>query len=199
MSHTGLFEILRDWRKRKAEKEGLAHYQVLHQKTLVEIAIRLPDSLSALKTIKGIGNRLAQRYGEEITSLVADYRRKHNIEHVSLPEPPAPSPPEARKVKPEVKKDTKKVTLDLFEQGLSISRIAAERGLAVSTIEGHLAFFVSTGELEIDRVLASDTRRIIEQKIVDMPGKSLKELKTAIGNACSYGAIQLVLAHRQQH
>ena len=60
VSHPDLFETLRKWRKQKAAEEGIDHYQVLHQKTLVEIAIRLPDSISALKTIKGIGNRLAQ-------------------------------------------------------------------------------------------------------------------------------------------
>ena len=49
VNHTELFDILREWRKEKANTEGVAHYQVLHQKTLVEIAIRLPDSIPAMK------------------------------------------------------------------------------------------------------------------------------------------------------
>ena len=130
--------------------------------------------------------------------MVADYRREHRIEHVSLPEPPAYAPPKKRKERPEVKGETKKISFELFEQGLSISAIAAERELTATTIEGHLAFFVSTGELAIDRVVKEDIRRIIEQKIIEMPGKSLKELKTALGDACSYGAIKLVLAHLER-
>ncbi len=198
VDHTDLFEILRGWRKQKADEEGVPHFQVLHQKTLVEIAIRLPDSISALKAIRGIGKRLAERYGEELVQMVTDYRREHGIEHVTLPDPPAGHPPEKRNAEPKTpkeKKDTKKFSFDLFQQGLSIPGIAAERGLALATIEGHLAHFVSTGELEIDRVVKDESRRIIEQKIVDMPGKSLKELKTALGSEYSYGDIKLVLAH----
>ena len=198
VSHPDLFEILRTWRKRKAAEEGIDHYQVLHQKTLVEIAIRLPDSISALKKIHGIGKRLAQRYGEELVQMVADYRRENRIEHVPIPDPPANNPPEKRKEKPEVKKDTKKISFELLEQGLSVSAIAAERGLTLSTIENHLASFVSSGEIPIYRVVPDDIRRIIERKIVDMPGKSLKELKTALGDSCSYGAIKLVLAHLER-
>lgn len=195
VGHPELFESLREWRKRKAAEEGVAHYQVLHQKTLVQIAIYLPDSISALKKIKGIGNRLAEKYGEELTNMVSDYRKKHGIEEVILPEPKTTAPPEERKERPKVKQDTKKVSLELFQQGLSISQIAAERGLATSTIEGHLAFFISTGELEISRVITDEKRRVIEQKITNLPEKSLKDLKENLGDAYSYGEIKLVRAH----
>lgn len=198
VSHPDFFETLRAWRKRKAAEEEIDPYQVLHQKTLVEIAIRLPDSISTLKKIHGIGNRLAQRYGEELIQMAAGFRREHGIEHVPLPEFPAGDPPEKRETKPKEKKDTKKISFELFQQGHAIPRIAADRGLTLSTIEGHLAYFVSTGELPIDRVVADDLRRVIEQKIDDMPGKSLKELKTALGGTCSYGAIKLVLAHLER-
>ena len=67
VDHTDLFEILRGWRKRRADEEGVAHFQVLHQKTLVEIAIRLPDSISALKSIRGIGKRLPNDTGKSLS------------------------------------------------------------------------------------------------------------------------------------
>ena len=130
--------------------------------------------------------------------MVTDYRREHGIEDVTLPDPPADNPPEERKAEPKTpqeKKDTKKVSFDLFQQGRSIPEIAAERGLTLPTIEGHLAHFVSAGELEIDLVVKDDLRRVIEQKIVEMPGKPLKELKMALGDACSYGEIRMVIAH----
>jgi PIF1-like helicase/Helix-turn-helix domain/HRDC domain len=195
VGHPELFESLREWRKRTAAEEGVAHFQVLHQKTLVQIAVHLPDSIPALKKIKGIGKRLAEKYGQELTAMVGDYRHKHQIETVSLPEPAKTPAPEKIKAKPVVKEDTKKVSLDLFEGGMTIPQIAANRELAVSTIEGHIAFFVSKGELAIDRVLADGKRHAITQQISEMRGKSLKEIKKALGDTCSYGEIRLVLAH----
>jgi hypothetical protein len=195
MSHPELFEILREWRKQKAAEQGIAHYQVLHQKTLVQIAVHLPDTISALKKIKGIGNRLAEKYGEELTAMVADYREKHGIENVATPEPRAAGLSGKNENQPRGEHDTRKLSLELFQQGLSIPRIASERGLAASTIEGHLAFFVSNGELEINRVVSDEKRRIIEQKIAELPQQPLKALKASLGDTCSYGEIKLVLAH----
>ncbi len=198
VGHPELFETLRQWRKQKAAEENVAHFQVLHQKTLVQIAVHLPDTIPALKKIRGIGERLAERYGKEITDMVADYRQKHGILEVALPEPSTVAHRQENKAKPTVKQDTRKASLELFEQGLSIPQIAAERGLVISTIEGHLAYFVSRGELEIGRVVTEEKRRNIEEKIAELPGKSLKELKISLGDSCSYGEIKLVLAHLEQ-
>jgi hypothetical protein len=83
VEHAELFDALRQWRKRKAAEEGLPHFQVMHQKVLAQIALNRPDSISALRKIKGIGKRLAQRYGQELTALVADYVGRHGMNVVS--------------------------------------------------------------------------------------------------------------------
>jgi PIF1-like helicase/Helix-turn-helix domain/HRDC domain len=195
VGHPDLFEALRQWRKRKASEEGVALFQVLHQKTLVQIAVHLPDTFPALKRIKGIGPRLSEKYGEELTQLVAAYRREHGIQEVSLPEPAEQV--QSQEPKP-VKEDTRKISLDLFNGGGAIPDIAAQRGLAVSTIEGHLAHFISRGELDIARVLPEGRRQRIEQKITDLPGRSLGDLKRALGEDFSYGEIKMVFAHRDR-
>jgi hypothetical protein len=204
VGHPELFEALRQWRKQQAEEAGVPLYQVMHQKTLVQIAIHLPDTLSSLKQIKGIGTRLASKYGEDLTAIVADYRRRHGIQEVVLPEittspPPHESqvPPEKKKKKKKEKNETQKISFELFDQGLTIPQIAAQRGLAVTTIEGHLAWFVSRGELDIGRLVPKEKRQAIQQMISDMPGAPLSELKTGLGDDYSYGEIKLVLAHRQ--
>jgi len=195
VGHPELFEALRQWRKDKAAEEGVAHYQILHQKTLVQIAVHLPDSLTALKKIKGIGKRLAARFGPELTALVAEYRRRHGIETVSLPEPATPKPPQKPKEATAAKEDTKQASLELFQEGLTIPQVAARRGLSTTTIERHLAFFVARGQLEVDRVVAHEKRQAVEQKIAGIRTKSLKDLKMALGQDCSYADIKMVLAH----
>ena len=67
--------------------------------------------------------------------------------------------------------------------------------MAISTIQGHIADLVIKGEVAIDKMLTHDKRRAIEEKIAGMQGKPLKQIKTALGGDCSYGDIQLVLAH----
>ncbi len=202
IDHPELFEKLRAWRAERAAEEGVPHFQILHQKTLIQIAVNLPDSLKDLMKIKGIGKKLAARYGEELTAIVADYRQKNDIVAVFLPQiadaaidaPQRPKEPQKPKP-PQV--DTKKLSLELFLQGLTIAQIAAQRELVISTIEGHLAHFVGIGELAINSLLPPDKQQAIEEKLHQMPDKKLGEIKLAMGEGYSYGEIKLVQAHLQ--
>ncbi len=199
ISHPELFRTLKEWRSDQAKAEGIANYQVLHQKTLIQIAIHLPGSLSDLKKIHGIGKQLTKRYGQALVEMVNAYREKYRIDSVHLP----PSSPERKESdgsqKPEKSKtakiDTKQATLDLFEKGLSLPQIAERRGLMVATIEGHMAHWVKRGDVAVDRLVSSEKRRLIEQAVSQLPGRSMKEIKTFLGADVSYGEIKLVQAH----
>ena len=160
IDHPELFQTLREWRATKAKADGVPHFHILHQKTLIQIVVNLPDTEKALMKIKGIGKKLTEKYGRELVAMVADYREKNNITEVFLPTVADALPAEPKKSKeptePNAPKiDTKQVSLELFEQGLDISRIADKRDMVVSTIEGHLAHFVAKGELAIDRLLSN--------------------------------------------
>ena len=110
---------------------------MLHQKTLIQIAVHLPDSIPALKEIKGIGKRLAERYGQEIVAMVSVYRRDKGIETVALPTPLALSVgPTGERKQAATRENTKQVSLELLRSGLSIEEIANQRGLTRQTVEG---------------------------------------------------------------
>jgi len=194
VGHPVLFRTLRQWRNDTAAAAGVAPYLVLHQKTLIQIAVHLPDSVKALQTIKGIGKRLAERYGKEIVAMVTDYRREHGIETVTLPTPAAIGPTGAPKPAGQ-RSDTKAVSLEMLQAGHSIPEIAAQRGLTLQTVEGHLAHFVKNGTLAIDGLLAPDRLRELETTIASLPTGSLKALKAALGDGYSFGEINLALAH----
>ncbi|WP_419657037.1 Helicase domain protein [Desulfosarcina variabilis str. Montpellier] len=193
ITHRDLFEILKAWRSEKAQSEGVAHFQVMHQKPLIQIAINLPDSLTALKNIKGIGKQLAKRYGEELVTLVGDYRKKHDIQTVTLPDPP-PADEKPKKSKTP-RGETKQISLAMFEKGLGIEEIAKARELVPATIEGHLAHFVETGTISIDRLVSSEKQKRIEKELLQPQTSSFKEVKQALGADVSYGEIKLVQAH----
>jgi hypothetical protein len=197
IAHPDLFEILKDWRSQKAKGEGVPHFRVLHQKTLIQIAVNLPDTQSALLQIKGVGEQLAKKYGDELLEMVCAYRKQHNIEEVSLPSPPpSDTKPEKKKAKKKDPKiDTKQITLELFEKGLTLLQIVEERGLVLSTIEGHLAHYVETGNVSINLLLSPEKLGTIEPELSKMQGKSLTEIKQALSADVSYGDIKFVLAH----
>ena len=196
VGHPELFRELRQWRTDKAKDEGVAPFQVLLQKTLIQIAVHLPDSLKTLKAVKGIGKRLAEKYGAEIVAMVAAYRTENRIDKVVLPNPVAIGPTGERK-KAGAREDTKKLSLDMLHSGLSIPEIAAQRGLNTQTVEGHLAYFVKAGTIPIDGLLPDDRLRALEERIASIQAHSLKDFKAALGDDYSYGEINLVLAHLQ--
>jgi len=82
IEHPELFQQLKNWRSRTAEEKGLAHFQILHQRVLVQIAINLPGSKNQLKKIKGVGKQTMAKYGADILTLVAGYRKKRGIDGV---------------------------------------------------------------------------------------------------------------------
>ena len=126
--------------------------------------------------------------------MVSAYRLEHKIKEVILPAPSEEQQKAAADKQPNVK-NTKEITLELFNKGSTIAEIARERSLVNSTIEGHLGFFISKGKLKIANVVKDGKREIIERTINDMEEGSLKEIKHALGSDYSYGEIQLVQAH----
>ncbi|MCL1979905.1 MAG: HRDC domain-containing protein [Proteobacteria bacterium] len=193
VGHPALFRALRQWRNDTAANAGLAPYQVMHQKTLIQIAIHLPDSMAALQGIKGIGKRLAERYGQEILTLVADWRGENDHGAAIPPRALAIAPTTPKRTGP--RPDTKAVSLAMVQAGLSMAEIAEQRGLNLQTIEGHLAHYVKNKTLPIAGLLAPERVLELESKISSLPASSLKGLKTALGDNYSYGEINLVLAH----
>ncbi len=96
------------------------------------------------------------------------------------------------------KGESRRLSLEMFKQGKSIPDIAADRSMAISTIEGHLAEFVTTGEVDIlDLVNNSNLKKI--QNIIDSePGITFKGIKEKMGDDVTYGAIKAVINYRER-
>ena len=69
-----------------AKERGLAHFQILHQRVLIQIVVNLPGNRKDLKKIKGVGKQTLEKYGKDILALVAGYRKKHGIDGVKRPD-----------------------------------------------------------------------------------------------------------------
>ena len=79
IQHPVLFSQLKEWRNQKARETGLSHYMILHQKTMVTLANFMPQSLPALKLVKGMGKKKSEKFGEELIEIIISYCKKENI------------------------------------------------------------------------------------------------------------------------
>ena len=83
---------------------------------------------------------------------------------------------------------------NLYREGKLISEIADERKLSIQTIESHLSYFISEGELSVDELVNKNKQKAII-KVAELHGiKSLKILKDNLNEEVSYGDIRMVLA-----
>lgn len=74
-----LVEMIRLWRRQRAEELEVPPYTVLQQKALLAIAAAMPSSMAELKELNGVGPVTIERYGGELLALVADYREYYGV------------------------------------------------------------------------------------------------------------------------
>lgn len=98
------------------------------------------------------------------------------------------------KKKKEPKIDTKLVSFELYEQGKTLTEIARERGLSVTTIEGHLAYYVSTQQIDVAKLVKPNKIRNISEAVESQKTKSMATIRDFLGKDYSFGEIKLVLA-----
>ena len=67
------YEALRALRKELAAAAGVPPYLVFHDRTLREIALRVPATLAQLAEVPGIGAKKLERYGERVLRLLAEH------------------------------------------------------------------------------------------------------------------------------
>jgi ATP-dependent DNA helicase RecQ len=65
-----LFEILRSWRLEQARSHQVPPYMVFHDSVLRAISAQQPTTPDALLSVKGVGERKLNHYGDAIVQLV---------------------------------------------------------------------------------------------------------------------------------
>jgi len=183
-----LLERLKKWRSVKARESRLPHYMILPQKTMVTLANFVPQSLTALKVVKGMGKKKILTFGEELLEIIITYCKQENIEQVAdvltVKDPPK-----------KIKADTKKISFDLFKEGKSVSEVAEERNLSIPTIGGHLAYYVSTGDIPISKLVSQELTGLIVTHLEGSDDLRMGSVKAALGDKASWSDIRFVVSH----
>lgn len=181
----GLFERLRQLRKKLAHQEQVPPYVVFADSTLQEISRHLPQNRRELAGIKGIGEHKLNRYAEEVLAVVHQYMTEQNLEpkeKANTKEDKAPKIPSHLQ------------TLECFQQGQDIDTIAKARDLTESTVQNHLVRCWNEGHgVDWDRLIPSQYEGMIVEVIKQAETSSLREIKEALPETITYAAIKAVL------
>lgn len=187
-----LFEQLKKLRNKMAHEENVPAYLILSDSSLMDLATYLPFTMEDLSKISGFGIYKIEKYGEAFIELVQDYCNEQGLNtRIDLKQPKR----ERRVRQPrERDTDTKKISFDLYQSGMTIEAIAEQRAFSPTTIESHLAYYVSTGLLNINDLVPADKQELIREAVQRNGKNSLRQLKENLPEEISYGDIKLTIA-----
>jgi len=145
-----LFERLRKLRHQISLEDNIPAYLVFNDATLKEMERIKPQSKQDFLNISGVGQRKLEVYADKFMDEIVSFM--------------------GEKVKKQKKKDTLKITYELYKEGLTIKEIAAKRNLKSPTIFSHLAKLYTDGE-------NIDIYNFVDKKEVEQVSKAKVALK----------------------
>ena len=171
-----LFERLRRLRKQLADAQSVAPYVIFADSSLKLMAQQQPQSLPEFAQISGVGAHKLEQYGDRFVSEIRAFCQEQQL--------PVPLPA-----------STHINTLQLYQQGLSIEEMAAQRGYTRGTIVKHLCELIEMKQpIDLDRLVLPVKQELIAKAIHKLGCGSLKPLKEYLGENYSYDEIRLVCA-----
>lgn len=194
--HPILHMLLRKLRDSICAKTDLPIYIVAGSNTLLEMSSYLPQTLAELRKISGFGDAKVEKYGQEFLNVIINYTKEKGLTslvHEKKPKRERKQPSSEKKVKT----DTKAESFRLFKEGLSVNDIATQRNLTVTTIEGHLAYYVQQGEINIEELVSREKLLLIEPVIKNFNGGSITTIKEKLNSSISFGEIRIAIAWNQ--
>lgn len=184
--NAGLYDTLRKWRDELAASYNVPVFQILAQKSLMEIVTTLPLNSAELQKIKGIGKTKVAKFGTELLGMIIDYCGSKGIKHNISAQISIDIPTKAEK------KPTHQISFELFNSGKTVEDVATERNLSPSTIESHLSLFLASGELDIYKLMDKEKVNVITDYFRSEKPSSLKDAKLALGDDYSYSDLKFV-------
>jgi ATP-dependent DNA helicase RecQ len=178
--HRAAFTALKALRARLAAEAKLPPYVICHDRTLVELAEKRPQTLAALADITGLGASKIKRYGGAMLDTLAAFSG-HPLLQNRL-------------------SATVNETLALHLQGLDAEAIATRRGLEPGTVYGHFAEAIEAGLVEARAVLQGlddgdiDEIHAAFERLGTLDSGKLGPVHAALDGRFDYGILKCILA-----
>jgi len=168
----GLWDALRECRRRLANEQGVPAYMIFHDATLMAIVEQRPQTLEQLGRISGVGERKLKAYGEALLEVLCQTELNTGA-------------------------DTVHETLRLLRQGQEVQAIARLRGLKPATIYTHLQELLAQGEVELEEVVKlslSELQQIHAAFALLSDDQRLKPVYEALDGRYEYGLLRCIRA-----
>lgn len=205
---TALARELRSWRYERATEIDKPAFVVFSNAALAGISHLRPTTLTELLKVPGVGPAKVNAYGEEIIGIVQshleddDFERGETVSEASEADSYDVVSDAPKKLKKEELRDdegNKLTTVEysywLYNQGNTVAQIAEKRGLNPVTIEGHLARYVASGDIDVHDFIDGDTLEKVEEYLAGHPEeKALKPIYEHFDSKISYGALRMAIA-----
>jgi ATP-dependent DNA helicase RecQ len=174
-----LFEQLREFRKKIAEESNIPAYMVFNDKTLMEMAQKIPSDRNSMMEISGVGEKKFATYGEEFLGEIRSFMGAEAANGTRI------------------KGATAALTYEMFSQGKSVEEISAERKLLPSTILTHLITMKEKGcEVNLQQFIGRQELEQIRRAIEATGGMSaaVKPIFDHLEGQIDYGTIKIGMA-----
>lgn len=187
---------------------GQAYVALSRCRTLDGLVLSSPVSASVFmrdNAVDAYMNYISRPVEELAFSSCYEY-----FEYEKKPEPEEVAPVEKVKVNKEKPKKEKKEELRddtgkklntfeysywLYNQGNTVEQIAEKRKLNPVTIEGHLARYVASGDLDVHEFVDADTLQMVEAYCMEHPEeKALKPIFEHFDAKIPYGVLRMAIA-----
>lgn len=187
---------------------GQAYVALSRCRTLDGLVLSSPVSASVFmrdNAVDAYMNYISRPVEELAFSSCYEY-----FEYEKKPEPEAVAPVKKVKVNQEKPKkvnkeepsddtgkklNTYEYSYWLYNQGNTVEQIAEKRGLNQSTIEGHLARYVASGDIDVHEFVDADTLEKVEAYCENHPEeKALKTIFEHFDSKIPYGVLRMAIA-----
>jgi len=172
-----LFDFLKEWRRRAAQRAAVPAYVVLSDASLEDLCRKRPANLRELLRVFGFGEHKAEMYGSEIFAALDAFRNGARAES------------QARQASPAEE------TAALLAEGKTLTEIAAIRGRRLSTVVEVVTELMADGRVDYRMDWVGEIRHGEIAEAASRLGTSrLKTLKDALPPDVTYEELRLVVA-----
>jgi hypothetical protein len=191
-----LFKQLKAVRDEICNTQNLPIYMVANGGSLEEMATYLPLNEQEMNQITGFGPIKTKKFGDQFLAVLIPYCASNHLSSSIHLKPTTKSTKQTSEKSTKI--DTKKITFDLLNKGKSIDEIVSERNLTKSTIEGHLAYYIELGKLEVSTLVESEKIALIANAMKDYKlADGISAIKNKLDDSISYGEIRMVIASKK--
>ena len=180
-----IFDALRALRKEIAAEEGVPPFVVFSDKTLQDMAVKLPRTEDDLLQVSGVGQQKRDKYGQRFLEVLSTFTKDDIIPEEKPRQPRSDKTP------------SHLLTLERYQQGKTIHEIASEREVTLTTVENHLLKCGEEGLLDLKEFIPAQYVVYLEEVADRHEGEGLRVMKEQLPEEVSYFVIKAYLESRR--